>query len=250
MFKQSTIQFHRCIVRTTMSHGKHGMSHEANALQQIIRYQLPRLLETQEEWWTFAILNNLVEKVDAFPAVQFMNDNHLCEVVAELNKGRNPARIECREGQNVHWFRQSASDRSSHAPPPREGMSEYDVSYMICRAAKRTGGNILLSEAINLLWSSRADRTKFNENTLHRNIFNWSKGRINVRTAAEGLVRLFHIDRRDRHDQRAARHSGRHGDRDVPKYAPAASSSAPWPSNNATHALPAEVSNDDYVMPN
>lgn len=249
MFKQSTPQFHRSVVITAMSHGKHGLSFEANVLQRIVRYKLPNLLESVDEWWTFATLNILIANIQGLPPLQFINDNHLYEVVEELNLGRSPARIECREGQNVHWFRQSATDRARHAPPSRTGISEHDASVLIGSAAKRHGNNILLSDAVNLLWSNGADRTKFNESSLHRHMFNWSGGRMTAKADAEGLIHLWYIGRRDRHAQAEARHSARPGDRDVSRYTSTSSSSVPMPIGTDELVTLPEVSNDDYVIP-
>jgi hypothetical protein len=69
---------------------KHGLSHEAEKLQAFVRYRLPLLLEHKEAWWTYGDLNHMWRSAEDKLALEFQSNDHLLEVVEELNRGRVP----------------------------------------------------------------------------------------------------------------------------------------------------------------
>jgi hypothetical protein len=184
---------------------KRGLTHEAEKLQAFVRYRLPGLLDNKEDWWTYGDLNHMWRSAEDKVALEFQTNGHLLEVIEELNRGRVPPRYDIRATLPAYSFRQSLADAARKSVPTGPSNDHHEASKCICRAARKNGGSILLVEAVNLLWRSNFDHNYFSQDFVKRNCVNWAKGRLSMRTDAEGLVHLQYIQESERHDHRRPR---------------------------------------------
>jgi hypothetical protein len=228
---------------------KRGLTHEAEKLQAFVRYRLPGVLQHKEDWWTYGDLNHMWRSVEDKVALEFQSNDHLLEVIEELNRGREPPRYEIRPTLPAYWFRQSPHDAARKPVLPDQCLDQHEASKCICRAARKNGGSILLVEAVNLLWRSNFDRNIFSQDFVTRNCVNWARNRLSMRTDAEGLVHLQYIQESERYDHRRQRRHELPAQQPALPYVSSSSTSSPWPQTTVADAADvAGAAFADYVI--